>query len=318
MGFVRLALCPWWASRTVSKCSVEGMDGSSGQNILAFFLDMTWGKLTPRLGFLRMIGFRSSSWNWPAMSLLRALRFTLLLPQLLFIVAIVAVLTGCPPSKAPVAKAPPPPPPPAPTAAIEASPAEVQQGQPVTITWKTQNATDVAIAQIGAVQPNGSQSVTPTESTTYHLTAKGPGGVQEADARVTVVPAATAQTPPPMDESNVSDAANRLDVFFDLDDYNIRPDQLTRIQGDAQFLKEHPDMRIVVEGHCDEMGSTEYNLALGDRRASEVKAALEKAGVSPSRMRTISYGKELPVCSEQSEECWRQNRRAHITPDVQN
>ena len=76
-------------------------------------------------------------------------------------------------------------------------------------------------------------------------------------------------------------------------------------------------MRIVVEGHCDELGSTEYNIALGEARATQVKAALEKAGVNSTRMRTISYGKEQPVCIEQSEDCFRRNRRAHITPDMQ-
>jgi len=244
--------------------------------------------------------------------------FTKLLVQISGVAVLLAVLTGCPPSKAPVAQAPPPPPPPAPTASIEASPTEVQQGQPVTITWKTSNATDVAIAQVGAVQASGSQSVTPTESTTYHLIAKGPGGVQEADARVTVVPATGSQGTPSGNEGNLADTANRLDVFFDLNDYSIRPDQMTTIQTDAQFLKEHPDMRIVVEGHCDELGSTEYNLVLGDKRAVEVKAALEKAGVNASRIRTVSYGKEFPVCTEQTDACFTMNRRAHITPDVQN
>lgn len=282
-----------------------------------FFRTAKWSKLTPRLGCLRMSVCSFSSWNWLASRVRRAPGFSVTSLQILALAALVSLFTGCPPSKTPVAQAPPPPPPPAPTASIEASPSDVPQGQAVTITWKTQNATDVAIAQIGAVQANGSQSVTPTESTTYHLTAKGPGGVQEADARVTVVAAAVTQTPPPMDESSLSDAANRLDVFFDLDDFQIRPDQATRIQSDAQFLKQHPDMQIIVEGHCDELGSTEYNLALGDRRAAEVKTALEKAGISSSRMRTVSYGKELPVCTDQTEDCWRQNRRAHITPDVQ-
>jgi peptidoglycan-associated lipoprotein len=193
----------------------------------------------------------------------------------------------------------------------------VQQGQPVIITWKTENATDVAIAQVGAVQPNGSQSLTPTESTTYHITAKGPGGVQEAGARVTVVPIAAEQPSSVSDATSSADAANRLDVFFDLDDYQIRADQVATIQTDAQFLKEHADMRIVVEGHCDEMGSTEYNLALGDKRATQVKAALEKAGIPSARMRVVSYGKELPVCTDATESCWRMNRRAHITPDIQ-
>ena len=194
----------------------------------------------------------------------------------------------------------------------------MRQGQTVTITWKTTNATDVAIAQIGAVQPNGSQTVTPTESTTYQLTAKGSGGVQESDARVTVVASSsTAAGPGAPAEGAPAEAANRLDVFFDTDDYSIRPDQVATIKTDADFLKEHSDLDIVVEGHCDETGSTEYNLALGDRRASEVKSALEKAGVNSARIRTISYGKEEPFCTETSEDCWRLNRRAHIAPDLQ-
>jgi len=228
----------------------------------------------------------------------------------------VALLTGCP-SKTPVAEAPPPPPPPAPTATIEAAPATVQPGQPVVITWKTENATDVTIDALGAVPASGSKTVTPNESTTYRLRAKGPGGVQESDARITVVapsaevPANNAEEAPP------TDATTRLDVFFDTDDYSIRPDQYVTIKNDAAFLKEHPEVRIVVEGHCDEMGSTEYNLALGDKRAAEVKFALEKAGVSSSRMRAISYGKEQPFCQEESDTCWKLNRRAHIKYDLQ-
>ncbi len=139
----------------------------------------------------------------------------------------------------------------------------------------------------------------------------------ESDARVTVVAASSEQPPSSGNATSSSDAANRLDVFFDLDDYQIRPDQFTTIQTDAQFLKDHPEMRIVVEGHCDEMGSTEYNLALGDKRAAQVKEALEKAGVTSSRIRTVSYGKEQPVCTEATESCWRMNRRAHLTPDIQ-
>jgi peptidoglycan-associated lipoprotein len=266
---------------------------------------------------LRMIASRPSLRMWPTTTLKGArgsLRRSL---PLLLTAALVVLLSACP-SKTPIAKAPPAPPsPPAPTASIEATPASVQPGQPVTITWKTENATDVAIAQIGAVQPNGSQTLTPSESTTYHLTARGPGGVQESDARVSVAAAAAEPSPSSADAATPGDAANRLDVFFDLDDFQIRPDQFPTIQTDAQFLKEHSEMRIVVEGHCDEMGSTEYNLALGDKRAAEVKAALEKAGVTPNRIRTVSYGKEQPVCSETTESCFRMNRRAHITPDIQ-
>jgi len=233
------------------------------------------------------------------------------------VIGMAFVLSGCP-NNTPVANnQPAPPPPPSPTATISVSPDTVQQGQSVTVAWKTENATDVAIAQIGAVTPIGSQTVVPAESVTYHITAKGPGGVQEADARVTVVAAAAPEPQPAAANTGLADNENRLDVFFDLDDYSIRPDQMNTIHTDAQFLKDHPDVTIVVEGHCDELGSTEYNLALGDKRAAEVKGALLKSGVNSTRIRTVSYGKELPVCSEQTEECWGLNRRAHITPDVQ-
>ena len=105
---------------------------------------------------------------------------------------------------------------------------------------------------------------------------------------------------------------NVRDIFFDYDQYDIRPDQQAALQSDAQFLAQHPAMRFTIEGHCDERGSTEYNLALGDNRASAVKNALIQAGVGADRIRTISYGKEKPVCTESSEQCWQQNRRGHF------
>jgi peptidoglycan-associated lipoprotein len=232
--------------------------------------------------------------------------------------ALIVLLAGCGPKKPPLTQTFPGTPPPSPTAAVEAKPSVVQAGQPVTITWSTQNATDVAISPIGAVQANGAQSVTPTESTTYHLTAKGPGGIIETDARVTVTEAGTTTTTTTTaDGGDLAGASNRFDVYFDLDDYQIRPDQVATVQNDAQFLKQHAEINIVVEGHCDELGSIEYNLALGDKRATQVKSALEKQGVGSTRMRTISYGKEFPVCTEKAENCWKRNRRAHITPDIQ-
>jgi peptidoglycan-associated lipoprotein len=236
--------------------------------------------------------------------------------QLGLVVLSVALLLGCP-SKTPVARTPAPPPPPAPTATIAATPATAQPGQAVVISWKTENATDISIDPLGPVQGSGSTAVTPNGSTTYRLTAKGPGGVQEAHVRVTVVVSSAERPMNTSEGSLTAEEATRLDVFFDTNDYSIRPDQFVTIQNDAAFLKEHPDLRIVIEGHCDETGSAEYNLALGDRRAAEVENALEKAGVSPSRMRSISYGKEQQFCTDESDTCWRLNRRAHIVPDTQ-
>jgi peptidoglycan-associated lipoprotein len=208
---------------------------------------------------------------------------------------------------------PPPPPPPVPTASISVDPSSIQAGQSANLTWQTSNATDVSIDGIGAVQPNGSQSVSPSDSTTYHLTAKGAGGTQDATARLTVTqppPPPVAAAPTVTDEDLFSQ--NIKDVYFDYDKSNIRADQQGSIQANVQFLNQHPNINFTIEGHCDERGSTDYNLALGDQRASSVKNALTAAGINASRIKTISYGKEKPFCTESNEACWQQNRRGHF------
>jgi len=102
------------------------------------------------------------------------------------------------------------------------------------------------------------------------------------------------------------------DIFFDYDKYDITPADQATIQADAEFLKSHPNITFTIEGHCDERGSTEYNLALGDNRANAARQALVQLGVPADRIRTISYGKEKPFCTESTEQCWQQNRRAHF------
>ena len=234
---------------------------------------------------------------------------------LFLVVALVAVLAlaACGNKKQPPPPPPPPPPPAAPTASISVSPSSIQAGQSASLTWQTSNATDVSIDGIGAVQANGSQSVSPNDSTTYHLVAKGAGGTQEASARLTVT---QPPPPPPPPPPTISDEdlfnQNIKDVYFDYDKADIRADQQGSVQADVQFLSQHANMNFTIEGHCDERGSTEYNLALGDKRASAVKNALTAAGVGPSRIKTISYGKEKPFCSESNEACWQQNRRGHF------
>lgn len=230
--------------------------------------------------------------------------------MVVFALSAIMMLGAC---KKKVAPPPPPPPPPpaAPTASLSANPQTVDKGQSSTLTWQTTNATDVSIDGIGAVQPNGSQQVTPEDSTTYHLTAKGAGGTQEATARVTV----NAPPPPPPQPTATDEqlfSQNVKDVYFDYDKYDVRADQQGAIQADAQFLQQHPNINFTVEGHCDERGSTEYNLALGDNRANAVKNALTQAGVAANRIKTISYGKEKPFCTESNEQCWQQNRRGHF------
>ena len=173
---------------------------------------------------------------------------------------------------------------------MSANPNTVEKGQSTTLSWQTSNATDVSIDGIGAVQPSGSQQVTPADSTTYTLTAKGAGGSQTATARVTVTqpPPPAAPAVGPTEEELFSQ--NVQDIYFDYDKADIRADQQTALQGDIAFLKQHPDMRFTIEGHCDERGSTEYNLGLGDNRATSVKNALIQGGVSAGNIKTISYG----------------------------
>jgi peptidoglycan-associated lipoprotein len=212
--------------------------------------------------------------------------------------------------------APPPPPPPfatAPTASLSANPNTINQGQSTTLTWQTTNATDVSIDGIGPVDASGSRQVTPSDSATYHLVAKGAGGTQDATARVTVN---AAPAPPPQTTTNATEeelfAQNVKDIYFDYDKYDIRAADQGALQGDAQFLQQHPNIHVTVEGHCDERGSTEYNLALGTNRADAVKNALIQAGVAGDRIKTFSYGKEKPFCAESNESCWQQNRRGHF------
>ena len=227
--------------------------------------------------------------------------------------AVVFAVSAC--GKKQVATPPPAPPPPQlyPTATLTANPNTISPGQSTTLTWTTEHATDVTIDQIGKVDPSGSSSLQPSQSTTYHLVAKNSVGSQEATARVTVV---KAPPPPPAQTSNEGEASlfaqNMQDVFFAYDSYDIEPQYQKVLQADARFLQQHPSIKFTIEGHCDERGSTEYNLALGDNRANATKQALIQLGISGDRIRTISYGKERPFCTESNETCWQQNRRAHF------
>ncbi len=223
------------------------------------------------------------------------------------------MVSACGKKKAAPPPPPPPPPAPAPTASLTANPNTINAGQSTTLSWSTQYATDVTIDQIGKVDPSGSRTVLPSESTTYRLIAKNDSGTQEATARVTVNP-----PPPPPTNQNGNETEAQLfaskmqDVFFDYDSYDVTQQYQRILQADAQFLQQHPNIKFTIEGHCDERGSTEYNLALGDNRANSTKQALVSLGIPADRIRTISYGKEKPFCTESTEACWSQNRRAHF------
>ncbi len=228
------------------------------------------------------------------------------------VLVLLMAVNGCKPKPKPV---PPPPPAKAPTATLSANPTSIQRGQSATLTWSTENATDVALDG-NKVDPSGSQTVSPTETTTYHLTAKGPGGTQEATAQVSVAVPTPTPTPTPAPTPSLTDeqlfAQMIRDVYFDYDKSDLRADAQQALAQAAQAIKQH-GWKVQIEGNCDERGSTEYNLALGERRADAARQALTQGGVGADAIKTISYGKEKPVCTDANEDCWQKNRHDHFT-----
>ena len=235
----------------------------------------------------------------------------------LLLVALAAI-SGCGKKSKPlppVETAPAAAPAPAPTAQLTATPTVISAGDQVQLTWRTTNATAISIDGIGDVPSVGVKTVTPATSTTYHLVARGEGGSADASARVTVNPPIVTETPSTQMTAEQEFKANVQDIFFDYDNYDIRTDAESTLAKDADYLVKHPDIKIVIGGYCDERGSDEYNLVLGQNRAEAAKTALVTAGVAADRMRVISYGKEKPFCTESNEECWQLNRRDGFTMD---
>jgi peptidoglycan-associated lipoprotein len=233
-----------------------------------------------------------------------------------FLIVASLTITGChkkqqapPEQTAPSTNAAPP------TAQITASPTVIDAGQQVQLTWHTTNATQIAIDGIGDVPSVGVKTVNPSESTTYHLVARGDGGTADASARVTVNAPFAVKVPSGEINEGQDFSAHVQDIFFDYDAYDIRPDAQGTLSKDASYLSTHPNIKIVIGGYCDERGSDEYNLALGQNRAQATKSALVTAGVAADRIRIISYGKEKPFCTESNEECWQLNRRAGFSID---
>ena len=230
------------------------------------------------------------------------------------LVALIGLVGGC---KKKVASTPPaaaPAPTPQPTVTLNASPTSVNPGQTVTLSWSSTNATDLDIEPgVGKVAPQGSTPVNPTQSTTYTITATGAGGSATATASVSV---ASAQAPPetPAAQPSLSELfdQNVKDVYFELDKSDLAADARAALTKDAEFLRSYPQVHVSIEGHCDERGSTEYNLGLGQRRAEAAKNYLISLGIPADRMETTSWGKERPFCTDHDESCWQQNRRAHF------
>ncbi|MBI4474751.1 MAG: peptidoglycan-associated lipoprotein Pal [Acidobacteria bacterium] len=243
--------------------------------------------------------------------------------QQLFIMFVVLSLTGAAcrkrvavaPTPAPAVETPPPTELPAPAITLTADRTSIEEGDTVTLEWKSEHAESVRINEIGEVDASGRTQVSPRVATTYTATATGPGGVATDTVRITVTARPAPSSPPGSapDVSLVEDfRANIEDILFDYDRADLRPDQRPHIGTLARWLQRYSQTRILIEGHCDERGSSEYNLALGDRRASTVKEYLVGAGISSDRINIVSYGELRPVCSEENEACWSRNRRAHF------
>jgi peptidoglycan-associated lipoprotein len=235
--------------------------------------------------------------------------------MLLGLFSLLVVSAGCRHQVATQTPAAPPaatPPPAQPTVTLQASRSDISRGQSVTLRWSATNVTSVNVTpEVGSVAAAGTTNVTPEQSTTYTATAMGAGGSATATARVTVsAPAPAAAAPQPSLEELFTTEVQ--DAFFDYDKASIRDDARSALSKTAEFLGSYPRIAIVIEGHCDERGSTEYNVALGDQRSDAAKDFLVSQGVAVDRIQTVSYGKERPFCTQTDESCWQKNRRAHF------
>ena len=164
-----------------------------------------------------------------------------------------------------------------------------------------------ATTQAAAPAPTGAAATTPgtTAPAPTGSTAAPAGGTSSGPTTATPAPG----RPSPSEFTAISDLK---DIHFDFDKYDIRPGDAKTLDGNAGWLKSNPNHLVLIEGHCDERGTNEYNLALGERRAKSTMNYLVSQGVQASRITIISYGEERPLCTQHTEECWAQNRRAHF------
>jgi|SRR5579864_1568394 len=253
-----------------------------------------------------------------------------------FAVVLLMVSTGCGKKKAPITTAPPvtnnnpagteTPPPPASLAprinSFTVEPRSIERGQSATLRWSVANATEMGIDQsLGAISANGSRQVFPSNTTTYTLTARSAGGTDTRSVTVEVASPPPPPPPAPAATGNVSGgellSREAQDAYFDYDKSELRDDARQAMTHNADLLKRifaaDPTFTVAIEGHCDERGSAEYNLGLGDRRATAAREFLIQLGVPGDRLTTISYGKDRPTCTDENEACYQRNRRAHLS-----
>lgn len=197
-----------------------------------------------------------------------------------------------------------PPPPAAPAVSISASPASIQQGNCTNLSWNSSNATSASIDQgVGAVSPNGSKSVCPTANTNYTITASGAGGSRTAVTGVSV-------TMPPPKEPTKEELTITLAVEFDTAKSVVKSQYQPELARVAEFMKKYPQVKGVIEGHTDNIGSKAYNEKLSLQRANAVKKQLvEKYGIDGSRLTAAGYGFSKPIADNGTPEGRQKNRR---------
>lgn len=248
------------------------------------------------------------------------------LPLVLVVLGVLLFLPACkkksaivtPPTRATSNPAPANnPPAPAPTIDLSANPTTVDRGGTTTLNWSSSNATSVVIDNgVGNVSQQGSIVISPRDSVTYTAVARGGGQEARDSARVTVVMPSNDITPVSTDRTlleQLQENGQLKDVFFAYDKADLSAESRETLRLNARLFRDHPQARIVVEGHCDERGTEAYNLALGDRRAQAVYDYLIQLGLPAGRMETISYGEERPFAMGTDERSYALNRRAHFS-----
>ncbi len=202
-----------------------------------------------------------------------------------------------------------------PTIELKASPSTIERGSQTTLSWTSTGANSVLIdGGIGNVAETGTLVLSPRESTTYTAIAKGSDDDTRASTRVTVVD----RKDPSVVSSDLEGLQRAIEegkvrpVFFQYDLAELSPEAKRILTENARWISQYPAAVAIIEGHCDERGTEEYNLALGDRRSQVARDYLLGLGVVAGQLEALSFGEERPFSACHEESCWKQNRRAHF------
>jgi peptidoglycan-associated lipoprotein len=208
---------------------------------------------------------------------------------------------------------------PAPTLSLSADRDIIERGEATTLRWATTDAESVEIGGLGRFSATGSQRVSPVSSTTYTAVASGPGGTDAKSVRITVnePPPVESEPPPPQtpppQTRNVGEELGSVArvIYFPFDSAELSQEAQAQLTELARWLgmAENRTVRFRIEGHCDERGTEEYNIGLGDRRANAARDFLLSLGIAPDRIETRSYGEARPAIEGQDESAWSRNRR---------